>query len=148
MTDNTYSVAIIGCGRLGQHYAEVYQTLPNTELVAIAEYNPERLSAVGQRFGVTALYTDAEALFRDITPDIAAVVLPGSRRRWQYRRDIPVQILNRSSRQGHRNSRCLELARHRRRRKWLRHHLDTRIVANRYCTHRATRIRQQRNRVL
>ena len=32
-----YTVAIIGCGRLGQHYAEVYQTLPNTELVAIAE---------------------------------------------------------------------------------------------------------------
>ena len=49
-----YTVAIIGCGRLGQHYAEVYQTLPNTELVAIAEYNPERRKAVGERFGITA----------------------------------------------------------------------------------------------
>ena len=35
-----YTVAIIGCGRLGQHYAEVYQTLPNTELVAIADTTP------------------------------------------------------------------------------------------------------------
>lgn len=77
MSTSTYSVAIIGCGRLGQHYAEVYQTLPDTEVVAIAEYNPERRKAVGQRFGVSALYQDAEALFREVTPDIAAVVLPG-----------------------------------------------------------------------
>ena len=72
-----YTVAIIGCGRLGQHYAEVYQTLPNTELVAIAEYNPERRKAVGERFGISALYQDAEDLFRHQSPDISVVVLPG-----------------------------------------------------------------------
>lgn len=77
MTKKKHTVAIIGCGRLGQHYAEVYQTLPNTELVAIAEYNPERLKAVGERFGIDALYPDAEAMYREMTPDIAAVVLPG-----------------------------------------------------------------------
>ena len=36
MAEEKYTVGIIGCGRLGQHYAEVYQTLPNTKLVAIA----------------------------------------------------------------------------------------------------------------
>ena len=56
MAEPKYTVAIIGCGRLGQHYAEVYQTLPNTELVAIAEHNPERRRAVGERFGIKALY--------------------------------------------------------------------------------------------
>ena len=66
--DEKYTVAIIGCGRLGQHYAEVYQTLPNTELVAIAEYNPERRQAVGERFGIRALYQDAQDLFRHIVP--------------------------------------------------------------------------------
>jgi predicted dehydrogenase len=77
MAEPKYTVAIIGGGRLGQHYAEVYQTLPNTELVAIAEYNPERRKAVGERFGVKALYQDAAAMYREIAPDIAAVVLPG-----------------------------------------------------------------------
>lgn len=77
MAEPKYTVAIIGCGRLGQHYAEVYQTLPNTELVAIAEYNPDRRRAVGERFGIKALYPDAEAMYREIVPDIAAVVLPG-----------------------------------------------------------------------
>ena len=77
MSQTEYTVAIIGCGRLGQHYTEVYQTLPNTKVVAIAEYNPERRQAVGQRFGISALYPDAEALFKEVVPDIAAVVLPG-----------------------------------------------------------------------
>ena len=67
---------IIGCGRLGQHYAEAYSTYPDTEVVAIAEHNPERRAAVGERFGVKALYPDVESLLRDDVPDLAAVVTP------------------------------------------------------------------------
>ena len=69
-------VAIVGCGRLGQQYATAYSTYPDTELVAIAEYNPERRTAVGERFGVKALYPDAESMLKEIVPDIAAVVTP------------------------------------------------------------------------
>ena len=76
--DEKYTVAIIGCGRLGQHYAEVYQTLPNTELVAIAEYNPERRQAVGERFGIRALYQDAQDLFRHIVPTSRSSCCPAS----------------------------------------------------------------------
>jgi len=77
MSESTYRVAIIGCGRMGQHYAEVYQALPNTELVAIAEYNAARRRAMGERFGVSALFPDAESMLEEVVPDIAAVVLPG-----------------------------------------------------------------------
>ena len=70
-------VAIVGCGRMGQHYAEVYQALPDTDVVAIAEYDPERRRAMGERFGVGALFPDAAAMLREVVPDIAAVVLPG-----------------------------------------------------------------------
>ena len=62
---------------MGQHYAHVYNTRPDTELVAIAEFNPARRKVVGRRFGITALYADAVELFAAIKPDIAAVVLPG-----------------------------------------------------------------------
>ena len=71
----SYRVAIVGCGRMGQHYAEVYQALPDTDVVAIAEYDPERRRAVGERFGVGALFPDAAAMLREVVPDIAAVVL-------------------------------------------------------------------------
>jgi len=70
-------VAVIGCGRLGQHYAHIYNSLPDTELVAIAEHNPERRQIVGSRFGIQALYPDAKALFDAVKPDVAAIVLPG-----------------------------------------------------------------------
>ena len=75
MTDKL-TVAIIGCGRLGQHYIEVYNTLPDTEVVALVEPNPGRRQAVGERFGVDGLFADVEELYRRMTPDLAAVVLP------------------------------------------------------------------------
>ena len=68
------TVALIGCGRLGQHYAAVYDALPDTELVAIAEYNPERRKTVGERFGITALFQDAEELFAQVVPIVFLVV--------------------------------------------------------------------------
>ena len=61
---------------MGQNYAEAYSTYPDTELVAIAEFNEERRGEMGERFGVTALYPDAAALFKEIVPDIAVPVLP------------------------------------------------------------------------
>ena len=53
--------------------------LDNTEIVAIAEYNDERRKAVGERFGVKALYKDAEEMYQriDAVPDLAVTVLPG-----------------------------------------------------------------------
>lgn len=79
MTAEKLKVALIGCGRMGQHYAEVYNTFENTELVAIAEYNDDRRAVVGERFGVKALYEDAQEMFQKMgeTPDLAVVVLPG-----------------------------------------------------------------------
>lgn len=76
MSEIKHRVAIIGCGRLGQHYAQAYLDYPDTEIVAIAEINPDRRKAVGERFGVSALYPDADALLKDVVPDIAAVVTP------------------------------------------------------------------------
>ena len=79
MTDEKLRVAIIGCGRMGQEYAKFYDVLENTEIVAIAEYNDARRKVVGERFGVKALYKDAEEMYQriDAVPDLAVTVLPG-----------------------------------------------------------------------
>jgi len=75
-TRKKLTVGIIGCGRMGQYFAEVYRALPDTELVAIAEWNDERRKVVGERFGVKALYKDVNAMLRDVVPDLAAVITP------------------------------------------------------------------------
>ena len=72
----TLSVAIIGCGRLGQLYGEVFQALPETELVAIAEWNPARRAVVSRRFGVRQVFRDAEQLLQHRVPDLACIVTP------------------------------------------------------------------------
>ena len=69
-------VAVIGCGRMGQYFAEVYRRLPDTELTAIAEWNDTRRPVVGERFGVERLYKDVNAMLADYVPDIAAVITP------------------------------------------------------------------------
>ncbi len=76
MSEVNLRAAVIGCGRMGQVYAEAFAAYPDTELVAIADVNADRRRAVGERFGVTALYPDAEALLRDAVPDVASVVTP------------------------------------------------------------------------
>ena len=85
MSDTKYRVAIIGCGRMGQHYAEAYTTYPDTEIISIADANTERRVVLGARFGVDALYADVEALLRGTVPDIAVVVTPT-----QYMKDVVI----------------------------------------------------------
>ena len=42
MNDTSYRVAIIGCGRMGQNYAEAYTTYPDTQIIAIVDANAHR----------------------------------------------------------------------------------------------------------
>ena len=76
MTRNPYRVAIVGCGRMGQIYAQAYSTYPDTEIVAIADVNVQRLRAVGERFNVKALFKDVDHLLKDTAPDIVAIIAP------------------------------------------------------------------------
>ena len=85
MSDTKYRVAIIGCGRMGQNYAEAYTTYPDTEIVAIADANLQRRDVLGARFDVAALYPDVESLLRDSVPDIAVVVTPT-----KYMKDVVI----------------------------------------------------------
>lgn len=63
MDKSSHRVAIIGCGRT---------TYSDTEIVAIAERNPER-------FSVSALCTDVHALLlRGVVTDIAAIMTPSN----------------------------------------------------------------------
>jgi len=85
MANQKHKVAIIGCGRMGQHYAQAYRAYPDTEIVGIVEHNSERRRAVGERFGVKNIYANTEELLNDMVPDIAAVITPS-----KYYRDAVI----------------------------------------------------------
>jgi len=76
MNTPTHRVAIIGCGRQGQCYAEAYSTYPDTSIVALVEPHAERRHAVAKRFGIDAHFADVSAMLAQVVPDVAAIVTP------------------------------------------------------------------------
>lgn len=75
MTDETYRVGIIGGGRQGTHHARGYAIHPRTEVVAVADTDPENLDLFRERFGVPA-YDDYNEMLATERIDISAPVLP------------------------------------------------------------------------
>ena len=63
----------VGSANIPHTWAEVFHDRPGVELVAGAERDPQRLKAFGDRYGVDALYTDAEEMLRSGSLDIVAV---------------------------------------------------------------------------
>jgi len=72
-----YRVGVIGGGRKGMQHAQAYALNPLTEVVAIADTDPENLELFAGRFDVPG-YSDYEEMLRKESIDIAAPVLPVS----------------------------------------------------------------------
>lgn len=84
-----YRVAIVGCGRMGgfiddevvdypavtlpYSHAASYAQVPQTQLVACADVNPQALERFGERWGVARRYTDYREMIRAEKPDILSV---------------------------------------------------------------------------
>ncbi|MBB4053654.1 putative dehydrogenase [Devosia subaequoris] len=64
-------VGIIGLGWFGEIHADTIVGIPNLELAALCTRTPERLEAMGQKYGVEKLYRDYHAMLAD--PEIDAV---------------------------------------------------------------------------
>lgn len=65
--------AVIGTGYLGKFHAEKYAMLPDCELVAVVDINPEAAKAVADKLGASGL-TDYQALLGKV--DAVSIVVP------------------------------------------------------------------------
>ena len=70
-------VAFIGAGALASryHYPSV-TSLPDVEIVAIAELNPERARAVTEKYGITKTYSDYRQMLAEVDPQAVYVIMP------------------------------------------------------------------------
>jgi predicted dehydrogenase len=61
-------VGVVGVGHLGQHHARILASLPNVELVAVADSRPEQAQAVAAKVGTRAVHD-----YRELIDQVDAV---------------------------------------------------------------------------
>ena len=65
-------IAIIGTGSIAENHIHAYQKNPQAELYAFCDISEKRLQKMGEKYGVTRLYTDKDAMLAEL-PEIDAV---------------------------------------------------------------------------
>ncbi len=65
-------IAIIGTGNISNSHIHGYLLNSDVELYAFCDINPVQLQKMGEKYGVTRLYTDEETMLREL-PEIDAV---------------------------------------------------------------------------
>ena len=68
-----YRVGIIGCGRVAAAHANAYTAIESTELVALAEPDPERRLKFDEAYGVTGLYENYREMLANEELDIISI---------------------------------------------------------------------------
>ena len=92
MKGKKYRAVVVGCGKIGalfelekkrakpaSHAGAIVQN-PKTELLALADKNPENLAAAGKMFPHAALYTSLTECLKCEKPDIVVIATPPSGR--------------------------------------------------------------------
>ncbi len=67
--------AVIGCGKVGGTHTLVYQTLPNTELSAVCDLDPDRAKAFAETYKAP-FYTDAGKMIRENGIQVVSICTP------------------------------------------------------------------------
>ena len=75
-TTKLLRVGLAGLGRFGSMHANIFHTLPNVELFAIAEPRADQLAFIGTKYNVKRRYKSAEELINDDEIDAIAIVTP------------------------------------------------------------------------
>ena len=89
-----YNVGIVGCGRQGTQHGRGFNLLPDTQVVAIADPDPDNLELATRRFSARG-YSTAEEMYANERLDIVDCVLPV-----QYNPDMVVLAAERSGAKG------------------------------------------------
>jgi predicted dehydrogenase len=93
-TTAKYQVGIVGCGRQGTQHARGFNLLPDTQVVAIADPDPDNLALALRRFSARG-YSTAEEMYANEQLDIVDCVLPV-----QYNPDMVVLAAETSGAKG------------------------------------------------
>ncbi len=73
---NQLKVGIVGCGAHGRGHIQSYAEIPEAEIVAVVDMNPDRAQKAAVEFGVPHHYTDYREMLERHPLDIVSLALP------------------------------------------------------------------------
>ena len=69
-------VAIIGCGKIADQHVAACRRIGNCEIVGLCDREVLMASQLGERFGITACFSDAAEMLRVVKPDVVHITTP------------------------------------------------------------------------
>ena len=75
-TDRRWRVAVVGAGYFSQFHLQAWAGMPDVDIVGLCDTDPASADALGQRFGITERFTQAQSMLDACAPDLVDVVLP------------------------------------------------------------------------
>ena len=73
---NRLKIGIIGCGAHGRGHIQGYAEIPEAEIIAIADVNPDRVQEAATEFRIPYHYTDYRKMLERHALDIVSLALP------------------------------------------------------------------------
>ncbi len=70
MSEDKYTVVVVGCGKRGMHHAEAFYNDPKFQLVGLCDIDQSRLEAAAKKFGNPEASLDAAQLLKKVKPDV------------------------------------------------------------------------------
>ena len=78
---STIKVGVIGVGQMGTYHAQIYRKLPQTELVALCEFNDTRRAQLETEFPGVKTYKDYKQMLEEADIEAVSIVLPDNMHR-------------------------------------------------------------------
>jgi predicted dehydrogenase len=75
-TSRTLRVALIGCGKVADQHMYAIHRIPDCEIVALCDQEPLMARQLGERYGVSACFSDAREMLQSVRPDVVHITTP------------------------------------------------------------------------
>lgn len=92
MSNNVYTVAVLGAGKRGKMHAKLFSRNPRFKLVGLCDLDKERLAAAAPECGNPALYEDVNKMLSETKPDIFCFCTPPAIRKSLFQLGIDHKV--------------------------------------------------------
>src|SRR5436189_4634472 len=69
-------VGIVGCGKIADQHVQAIHRIPDCEVVALCDREPLMAKQLGERFGISACFSELSEMLEAALPDVVHITTP------------------------------------------------------------------------